>query len=120
MLILRLGFPSGAGGKESACSTGDARDSGSIPGSGRFFWRRKWQLTPVFLPGEFHRQRSLVGYSPWGHKELDMIEHTQHNNLKIYFKPTGNRATWCLHEEKPYVQGSRSASSQMSHTHITH
>ena len=34
-------------------------------------WRRKWQPTPVFLPGNFHRQRSLVGYSPWGHKELD-------------------------------------------------
>ena len=34
-------------------------------------WRRKWQPTAVFLPGEFHGQRSLVGYSPWGHKELD-------------------------------------------------
>ena len=36
------------------------------------FWRRKWQPTPVFLPGEFHGQRSLVSYSPWGSKELDM------------------------------------------------
>ena len=34
---------------------------------------RKWQLTPVFLLGEFHGQRSLVGCSPWGYKELDMI-----------------------------------------------
>ena len=34
-------------------------------------WRRAWQPTPVFLPGEFHGQRSLVGYSPWGCKELD-------------------------------------------------
>ena len=34
-------------------------------------WRRKWQPTPVFLPGESHEQRSLVGYSPRGHKELD-------------------------------------------------
>ena len=33
-------------------------------------WRRKWQPTPVFFPGEFHRQRSLVGYSPWGRKKL--------------------------------------------------
>ena len=31
----------------------------------------KWQPTPVFLPGKSHGQRSLVGYSPWGHKELD-------------------------------------------------
>ena len=35
-------------------------------------WRREWQPTPVFLPREFHGQRSLVGYSPWGHKESDM------------------------------------------------
>ena len=37
-------------------------------------WRRKWQPTPVFLPGESHGWRSLVGYSPWGRKELDMTE----------------------------------------------
>ena len=37
-----------------------------------FPWRRKWQLTPVFLPGESHGQRSLAGYSPWGHRESDM------------------------------------------------
>ena len=37
-------------------------------------WRRKWQPTPVFLPGESHGQRSLVGYSPWGRKESDTIE----------------------------------------------
>ena len=35
-------------------------------------WKRIWQTTPVFLPEEFHGQRSLVGYSPWGHKESDM------------------------------------------------
>ena len=35
-------------------------------------WRRKWQPTLVFLPGESYRQRSLVCYSPWGHKESDM------------------------------------------------
>ena len=37
-------------------------------------WRRPWQPTPVFLPGEFHGQRSPMSYSPWGHKELDMTE----------------------------------------------
>ena len=36
--------------------------------------RKKWQPTPVHLPGKPHEQRSLVGYSPWGHKELDMTE----------------------------------------------
>ena len=37
-------------------------------------WRRKWQPTPVFLPGKSHGQRSLVGYTLWGHKELDTTE----------------------------------------------
>ena len=37
-------------------------------------WRRKWQTTPVFLPGEAHEQRTLAGYSPWGCKELDTTE----------------------------------------------
>ena len=37
-------------------------------------WRREWQPTPVFLRGEFHGQRSLIGYSPWDHKALDTTE----------------------------------------------
>ena len=37
-------------------------------------WKRKWQPTPVFLPGKPHGQRSLAGYSPWGRKELDTTE----------------------------------------------
>ena len=37
-------------------------------------WRQKWQPTPVFLPGEFHGWKSLVGYGPWGHKEPDTTE----------------------------------------------
>ena len=52
----------------------DVRDAGSIPGSGRFSWRRAWQPTPVFLPGESHGQSGLAGYSPWGHTESDMTE----------------------------------------------
>ena len=39
-------------------------------------WRRKWQPTPVFLAGESHGWRSLVGYSPWGRKESDMTKAT--------------------------------------------
>ena len=39
-----------------------------------FLWRRKWQPTPVFSPGEFHGQRSLAGYSPWGSIESDTTE----------------------------------------------
>ena len=44
------------------------------PWVGKIPWRREWQPTPVILPGEFHRQRSLAGYSPWGHKELESPE----------------------------------------------
>ena len=46
---------------------------GFSPWVGKIPWRMKWQPTPVFLPGESHEQRSLVGYSPWGHRES---EHT--------------------------------------------
>ena len=44
------------------------------PWVGKIHWRREWQPTLVFLPGESHEQRSLTGYSPWGHKESDMTE----------------------------------------------
>ena len=64
-----MDFPGGSEGKESACNAGD-------PGSwvGTIPWRKKWLPTPVFLPGEFYGQRSLVGYSPWGCKELNTTE----------------------------------------------
>ena len=67
-----MGFPSGSDGKESACN---ARDPHSIPGLGRSPGEGKGNpLQLVFLPGEFHGQRSLVGCSPWGHKEPDTTE----------------------------------------------
>ena len=50
---------------------------GEIPG------RSKWQLTPVFLPAETHRQRSLVGYSPWGHKQSDTTEQLNHHHVSL-------------------------------------
>ena len=46
------------------------------PWVGKIPWRKAWQPTPVFFPGKFHGQRGLVGYSPWGCKELDMTERT--------------------------------------------
>ena len=69
--MFRLGFPGGSGGKDPACSAGDL---GSVPGLGRF---------PAGGPGNWLQksclenpqgQRSLAGYSPWDHKELDMTE----------------------------------------------
>ena len=44
-------------------------------------WRREWLPTPVFLPGEFHGQRSLVGYSPWGCNESDTTERLTHTRI---------------------------------------
>ena len=59
-----MGFPFGSAGRESTCKAGDL---GLIPG--KIPWRKEWQPTPAFLPGEFHGQRSLVGFSPWGCKK---------------------------------------------------
>ena len=72
-----MGFPGGLVVKNLPASVGDMD---SIPGSGRSPpWRRKWQPTHVFLPKDSHGQRSLVGYSPWGHKR-DMIWKLRNNN----------------------------------------
>jgi len=51
-------------------------------------WRREWQPTPVFLPGEFHGQSSLEGYSSWGHKESNTTERLMlSNDMNILFLP---------------------------------
>ena len=55
---------------------------GLDPWVGKISWGREWQLTPVFLPGEIHGQRSLVGYSPWGHKESDPTEQLNQTEMQ--------------------------------------
>ena len=67
--LFRTLFPGSSNGKEPACNSGDLS---SIPGSGRS--PGEGRGIPVFLPGKFHGQRSLVGYSPWGHKVSDTTE----------------------------------------------
>ena len=54
-IFIRKHFPGNSDGKETACNAGDL---GSIPGLGRFPWRREWQPSLVFLPGEPHGQRT--------------------------------------------------------------
>ena len=66
---------------QSVKNTCNPEDSGSIPGVGNVPWRREWLPTPVFLPGEFYGKRSLVDYSPWGRKEVEMTE-----KLSLRFK----------------------------------
>ena len=71
------GLPRWLSGKESACQCRGHRRHGCSPWVGKIPWRRKWPASPVFLPGESHAQRSLVGYSLRGHEELDTIAHAR-------------------------------------------
>ena len=59
------------GSKNPPANAGDAKRHEFNPWVKKIPWNRKWQPTPVFLPGKFHGQRSLAGYSLWGHKESD-------------------------------------------------
>ena len=79
-IYIWLGFPGGSEVKASACNAGDL---GSIPGVGKIPWRRKWQPTPVFLPGESHGRRS-----PRGRKESDTTERL---NVSLSY---GNLERW--------------------------
>ena len=82
-----FGFSNGASGEEPSCQCRRHKRHGFYPwvrkipwrrtqGPVDSHWRRKWQPTPVFSPGESYGQRSLTGYSPWGYKESDMTEAT--------------------------------------------
>ena len=79
-----LGFPDGTRGKKQknktkqnpSANAGEGKRCRFDPWFGDIPWRRAQQPPPVFLPGESHGQRSLAGYSPWGHRESDMTEAT--------------------------------------------
>ena len=81
-LLTFKGFPDSSYSKESACNLGDGFD----PWVGKIPWRREWQPTPVFLPGELHEQRSLAGYSPWGRKESDTTEPLTRTLMALWVK----------------------------------
>ena len=68
------GFPGGTVVKSPPTNAKRHRRCRFSPWFGKKPWEREWLLTPEFLPGEFHGQRSMAGYSPWGHKELDVAE----------------------------------------------
>ena len=93
------GLPWWLCGKESACQCRRRRFN---PWVGKIPWRRNWQSTLVFLPGKLHGQRSLVGYSPWGCKELDTTERLNNNkanssvNLQVpTYHPALTMLTFC-------------------------
>ena len=67
-------LPKWLSGKESACQYRRCRFDLWVR---KMPWRNKWQPTPVFLPEKSLGERSLLGYSPWGHKESDKTEHAR-------------------------------------------
>ena len=84
------GLPSGASGKESACQCRRHEGHGFDPWVRKIPWRREWQPTPVFLPGESpwtEEPGRLQLYSPWGHKELDTTECCLMNRFRPILTP---------------------------------
>ena len=76
LLTYRKGSPGGSVVKNPPAKAEGSR-RGLNPWAGKIPWRRKWQLAPVFWPGESRGERSPTGNSPWGCEELNMTEHTQ-------------------------------------------
>ena len=83
-------LPDGASGKEPTHQGSRHRRGGFNPWVGNILWRRKRQLTPKFLPGKSHGQRSLVAYSPWGCKELDTTKDFQERDKELIGDPAQN------------------------------
>ena len=75
-------FPGGTVGKESPCQYRRHKRCGFNYWVRKIPWRKKWQPTPAFLPGKFHGQGSLVGYSPWGRKDSDMTSEWTHTHTR--------------------------------------
>ena len=69
-------------GREAACQCRIQKRCGFDPWVGKIPWRRVLQPTPVFLPGEFHGQRSLVGYSPWANSRTRLKRFSMHKAVK--------------------------------------
>ena len=72
--------------KNLPANAGDARDCEFDPWVRKISWKRKWQPTPVFLPGKSHGQRSLAGYRPWDRRESDTTECTHIQHHAFYWK----------------------------------
>ena len=85
------GLPRWHKDKRSTCQCRGCKRYGFDLWVGKIPWRRKWQPTPVFLLREFHGQRSLVDYSPWSHKELDMTACTHLLCFSGMVRPTDQK-----------------------------
>ena len=102
----QLSFPGGSAIKNPPANVGD---TGLILWVRKIPWRRKWQPTPLFLPGKSHGQRSLMGYSPWGRKESATTERRSNGKQGSYEhvlalgpelpsrRPSLSAVNWLLH-----------------------
>ena len=91
------GLPGGDSGKEPACQFRRRKRLGFDPWVRKIPWRREWLPTPVLSPGKSHEQRSLAGYSPWGHKESETTEAAQHTDTQQgpgFLKRAQTHLTW--------------------------
>ena len=88
--------------KNLPANAGDIETQGFSPCVEKILWRRDWLPISVFLPGESHGQMSLVGYSPWGHKELDTTEQLTQQHV-IYYLVKFNCFMVCMNQMRPRV-----------------
>ena len=105
LFILHYGLPWSLSGKESTCQCRRHKRCGFDPWVGKINCRRKWQPTPVFLPGRSHGQKSLMGYSSWGHKRAGhnlVTRHWQH--IFPYRTFSVDWYVIYLHSPKPYLR----------------
>ena len=94
-LLPKVGLPRWLSGKEPACQY---RRCELDPWVGKIPCRRKWQPAPVFFPGKSHGQRSLAGYSPWGHTRVGQDWATEHTRKCMYtYTDTPFIHTTCIH-----------------------
>ena len=82
--MFSAGFPGSSRGKEPTCQCRRCKRHSFNPQVRKTPWRKAWQPTPVFLSGEAHGQRSLVGCSPWALIELDTTEATLHACMRAH------------------------------------
>ena len=86
-------FPRGTSGKEPICQCRRSKRHGFSPWIGKIPWRRAWQSTPVFLPGEYQGQRRLVGYSPYHCKQLDTTKQLSTHTQFLMLESSVNHTT---------------------------
>ena len=110
-MLTERGLPCGAGAREPAGQYRTHERCEFDPWVRKILWRRKWQPTPVFLPGEFHEQRTLASYSPWGSRRLrydwsdlacrywEMKTLTEITGATVFFRERGSEI-YTLRESK--------------------